>query len=137
MGARRVFCNISQEGRDDIDDLREGGMIYSLKLMSRQHRAMTAYQVWPELCVLCYTIFEKSAKVSPEGMSLLSRRLTPEIKGKVDRFIEGPNGSLWEVQWNGETFELCCGTTRRTSGVTDCEVRSQNLTTRACVRFLR
>ena len=32
VGRRRIYMNVSQEGKDDIDDLREAGLIQSLKL---------------------------------------------------------------------------------------------------------
>ena len=32
IGARHVYLNVSQEGLDDVDDLREGGLIRGLKV---------------------------------------------------------------------------------------------------------
>mmetsp|Transcript_26750 Transcript_26750/g.68774 ORF Transcript_26750/g.68774 Transcript_26750/m.68774 type:complete len:962 (+) Transcript_26750:123-3008(+) len=102
VGTRRTYCNISQEGKDDIDDLREAGFIYSLKLMSTQQRALTAYQL------------------SDDGVQLLSERLPLQIKETVDKFLDGPGG-LWNVFWNGEAFVLESGGIMKTSAVTDCE----------------
>ena len=34
VGTKRVWLNISQEGKDDIDDVRQGGLINGLKLSS-------------------------------------------------------------------------------------------------------
>jgi hypothetical protein len=42
---KRVWMNISQEGRDDIDDLREHGFINGLKLATEDLTAVTAFQV--------------------------------------------------------------------------------------------
>ena len=45
VGRKRVWMNISQEGKDDIDDLREGGLLNGLKLSSEDLQPITAYQV--------------------------------------------------------------------------------------------
>eukprot|EP01050_Picozoa_sp_SAG11_P027489 SAG11_NODE_6985_length_1214_cov_1.258296_1_plen_199_part_00 len=45
VGRKRVWLNISQEGKDDIDDLREGGLLNGLKLSSEDLQPITAYQV--------------------------------------------------------------------------------------------
>jgi hypothetical protein len=41
---RIVFMNISQEGRDDVDDLREAGLLASLKLSAHNGTTSTAVQ---------------------------------------------------------------------------------------------
>eukprot|EP01047_Picozoa_sp_COSAG01_P015358 COSAG01_NODE_768_length_13739_cov_6.271334_18_plen_267_part_00 len=41
---RIVFMNISQEGRDDVDDLREAGLLASLKLTAHNGTTSTAVQ---------------------------------------------------------------------------------------------
>jgi len=45
VGVRRVFMNISQEGKDDIDDLRESGLVAAIKLNSKEFQAVTAFQL--------------------------------------------------------------------------------------------
>ena len=45
VGRNRVWLNLSQEGKDDIDDLREGGLLNGLKLSSEDLQPITAYQV--------------------------------------------------------------------------------------------
>jgi hypothetical protein len=52
-GNRRVYLNISQEGRDDIDDLREVSAINGLKLSSQEYQSITAYQVSDKGTVKC------------------------------------------------------------------------------------
>lgn len=37
--------NITQEGRDDLDDLREAGMVLSLKLTNNLNNNMSAFQL--------------------------------------------------------------------------------------------
>ena len=38
---KRIYINISQEGRDDLDDLREAGYLYALKLTSESYQSST------------------------------------------------------------------------------------------------
>ena len=45
IGKRRVFINISQEGRSDVDYLREEELLNGLKLQSREFHPITCYQV--------------------------------------------------------------------------------------------
>ena len=45
IGTKRVWMNVTQEGKDDIDDLREGGLLNGLKLSSEDLQPITAYQV--------------------------------------------------------------------------------------------
>ena len=42
---RRVFINVSQEGRSDVDYLREEELLNGLKLQSREFHPVTCYQV--------------------------------------------------------------------------------------------
>mmetsp|Transcript_24580 Transcript_24580/g.80306 ORF Transcript_24580/g.80306 Transcript_24580/m.80306 type:complete len:1147 (-) Transcript_24580:43-3483(-) len=45
VGGKRVYLNITQEGRDDLDDLREQGMLYGLKLSSKKYQSTVALRV--------------------------------------------------------------------------------------------
>ena len=49
IGTKRVWMNVTQEGKDDIDDLREGDLLNGLKLASEDLIPVTAYQVRPLL----------------------------------------------------------------------------------------
>jgi hypothetical protein len=49
VGGRRVYMNISQEGRDDLDDLREAECIAGLKLSSNGFYSMYVFG-----CSLCF-----------------------------------------------------------------------------------
>jgi WD repeat-containing protein 35 len=71
IGTQRVWMNITQEGKDDIDDLREGGLVNGLKLASDSFIPITAYQ-----CSL-------------KGLELL-KILPRELKDEVDEAIHGP-----------------------------------------------
>ena len=44
IGTKRVWMNVTQEGKDDIDDLREGDLLNGLKLASADLIPVTAYQ---------------------------------------------------------------------------------------------
>ena len=60
VGRRRLFMNITQEGRDDIDDLREAGLVLSLKLTNNLNNNITAFKVSEQgqlaLCVLAESV---------------------------------------------------------------------------------
>jgi len=118
VGTKRVWLNISQEGKDDIDDVREGKLINGLKLSSEDLQPITAYQV------------------SPKGLDILE--LVPdELKEQVDSFVHGPRDTphqdeLLNVEWGDEEenddgekepgFALYTdGGYRRLSGITDTE----------------
>ena len=45
VGTKRVFMNISQEGKDDLDDLRESGLVNAVKLSSKEFQSVTAFQL--------------------------------------------------------------------------------------------
>eukprot|EP01050_Picozoa_sp_SAG11_P030170 SAG11_NODE_8809_length_974_cov_1.362286_1_plen_230_part_10 len=87
VGTQRVWLNISQEGKDDIDDIREGKLITGLKLSSADLQPITAYQV------------------SPKGLDILD--LVPdELKEQVDSYVYGKDGyenELLNVEWNQES----------------------------------
>ena len=42
---RHVYMNISQEGKDDIDDLRESYLIAAARVTSKDGQSITAYQL--------------------------------------------------------------------------------------------
>lgn len=96
VGRKRLWLNITQEGKDDIDDLRQGGLLNGLKLSSEELQPITAYQV--------------SAK-GKELASLIPR----EFRTEVDNLIFHDNEAL-EVQFDmregeqdeeGEDCEPC------------------------------
>ena len=89
IGTRRVWMNVTQEGKDDIDDLREGDLINGLKLASTDLIPVTAYQV------------------STKGLELL--KIVPmELQDEVDAAIHGPEGyeeELLAVGWTEPSEE--------------------------------
>lgn len=118
VGTKRVWLNISQEGKDDIDDIREGTLINGLKLASADLQPITAYQV------------------SPKGLDILD--LVPEeLKEQVDSYVYGKEGyeeDLLVVEWNEESegddgdvepgFEVRCAAAVDLESVLSIESRS-------------
>ncbi|MCA9520636.1 MAG: hypothetical protein KC609_06680, partial [Myxococcales bacterium] len=102
VGTRRIYINISQEGRDDVDDLREAGLINGLKLSSKEYQSVTAYQI------------------SHKGLEVLAQ-VSDELRKAVDALIFH-EGELLEASWNGEQFTLRTASGyERVSTITDCE----------------
>ena len=99
---RRVYINISQEGKDDLDDLTEGKLIKGLRLSTKEHQSVTAYQI------------------TPAGLNLISKRLPDEERQSVDEFIF-IDGQQLQVAWEDEKFLLRNDLVSRESTITDCE----------------
>eukprot|EP00026_Physarum_polycephalum_P003108 Phypoly_transcript_03117.p1 GENE.Phypoly_transcript_03117~~Phypoly_transcript_03117.p1 ORF type:complete len:804 (+),score=114.88 Phypoly_transcript_03117:150-2561(+) len=87
VGTRRMFLNISQEGKDDIDDLREADLISGLKLSTSEYQSITAYQI------------------NKDGLKELEKHLTKDYQEAVDSFIYRDN-QLFEVYSEGDSFVL-------------------------------
>jgi WD repeat-containing protein 35 len=105
IGKRRIYLNISQEGRDDIDDLREMGFVRGLKLSTAQYQSVTAFQA------------------SPEGLGVIGS-LSEEDRAAIEGFARCPKcDALLSVVLEGEEFFLVCpaGDFREKSGITDIE----------------
>jgi hypothetical protein len=73
IGTKRVWMNVTQEGKDDLDDLREGDLLNGLKLASADLIPVTAYQA------------------SEKGLELLAI-MPRELKDEIDEAIHGPEG---------------------------------------------
>ena len=87
IGTKHVYMNISQEGKDDIDDLREAFLLSGAKVTSKDGMAIT-----------CYQLTEK-------GYDVLAR-VPEDLCKEVDDFIvqQGTN-KLIEAVW--DTAESC------------------------------
>lgn len=77
-GSRRVWMNISQEGKGAIDDLRERDLINGLKLSTEDFQPVTAFQV------------------SKRGVDCL-HQLSQELRDQVDAFIYSPGSGKTEL----------------------------------------
>jgi WD repeat-containing protein 35 len=98
----RVYLNVSQEGKDDLDDLVEGKLVKGLRLSTKEHQSVTAYQI------------------SPSGLALISKRLPDEERQLVDDLCI-VDGKLLQVVWEDKRFLLRTMTFSRESTVTDAE----------------
>jgi hypothetical protein len=107
---RRIWMNISQEGKGAVDDLREAKLLNGLKLNSQDSHIVTAYQV------------------SKRGLKLLARAPTA-LRLQVELFCTEPattkRGILLDPVYSLEEgcFQLISrsGMYVRNSKITDCE----------------
>merc|ERR1719502_1607548 len=105
--ARHVYMNITQEGKDDIDDLREAYLIAAARVTSKDGQSITAYQ-----------LTEKGY----DALAMVPEDLCKEIDDFIDQM---GTGNLIEAVWDGDNFRMRVeGTLNkegRISTVTDCE----------------
>jgi hypothetical protein len=107
---KRIWMNISQEGKGAVDDLREAELVNGLKLNSEDSHVLSAYQV------------------SKRGLKLLSRAPTA-LKLQVELFCTEPartaRGILLDPVYSlaENCFQLISrsGTYFRNSKITECE----------------
>ena len=98
----RVYLNVTQEGKDDLDDLVEGKLVKGLRLSTKEYRSVTAYQI------------------SPSGLRLISKRLPDEERQLVDDLCL-IDGKLLQVVWEDSKFLLRTSMFSRESTITDAE----------------
>ena len=98
----RVYLNVTQEGKDDLDDLVEGKLVKGLRLSTKEHQSVTAYQI------------------SPSGLLLIGKRLPDEERQLVDDLCL-IDGKLLQVVWEDSKFLLRTTTFSRESTITDAE----------------
>jgi len=101
IGLRRAYFNVSQEGRSDIDFLREEELLNGLKLSSKEYQPITCYQL------------------SERGEELL-KKLGKHDREAVHELVYAPGTrELLRVRWNEkeEAFYLhgASGYSRKTS----------------------
>ncbi len=104
--SRRLFINITQEGKSAIDDLRELRYINGLKLSSEDFQPVTAYQV------------------AAKSLDFIER-FPAELKKSIDEIYHGPapfHKELIEASFDGENFVISTtGGYKRISTATDTE----------------
>jgi hypothetical protein len=101
LGLKRVYLNISQEGRDDIDDLRELGLINGLKVSTKGYQSITAFQVSLKGIDWVRKNF-KEGNIYFIGLRLL-QSVPQAIKSEVDSFIYAPGTKdLLSVKWSDD-----------------------------------
>jgi WD repeat-containing protein 35 len=86
VGNIRVWMNVSQEGKDVLDDLREMKLINTVKLSTVEHGIVMAYQV------------------SFPGLRLLKRKLTQSSQDAVNGFCFTAERQPLHVGIRGRTF---------------------------------
>merc|ERR1719337_375184 len=90
IGKRNVWTNITQEGKDDLCDLRERGALNGLKLQSSAFQSITAYQV------------------SLDGLERMDA-LDYDARKDIDNFLYAPppfQTELLHPEWRAEEGEF-------------------------------
>jgi len=109
IGTRRLYMNVSQEGCDDLDDLREAEMINALSISSSEYTTITSYQVSP--------FGEKLLKVlGEEGKKMVEEFCLPTLKRASPSPLSLDKGAMSPITPNTKGFSLGGNTTRGTDG---------------------
>lgn len=98
----RVSLNVSQEGVDDLDDLVEGELIRSLRLISTEHQSVLAFQI------------------TTAGLALVAKRMSEDDRQLVNELCIA-DGKLLQVYWEDEKFYLRNDTISFESTITEAE----------------
>jgi len=86
IGSERVWMNLSQEGKDDLDDLREMKMINTIKLSTADQGSVQGFQI------------------SFKGQKLLKRKLTQSSQDAVNSFCFTADGQPLHVGMQDQKF---------------------------------
>eukprot|EP00854_Cymbomonas_tetramitiformis_P004599 gene4599-5632_t len=111
---KRVYFNITQEGRHDIDILRSLGLLNALKVTSKNYHSSL------------------SLRISPLGSHYLNHYLDHQSKIEIEKLVMCPDGNdpnsnngLLLVQWDNDTAQFALHDAHslmlRWSGITDIE----------------
>jgi len=101
---RRIYLNVSQEGKSDVEFLREEELLNGLQVSSKSFRPITCYQI------------------SDKGKELV-KRIPRKEKEAVHEFVYAKGTrELLNVRWDGIDYylESSSGYSRK-STITDCE----------------
>jgi len=85
----RRYLNVSQEGEDDLEDLRELGLIQKIRLATKRHNYIYSYGL------------------TPEGIQYL-QSIPIDDKNAVDQFIHCTCGDLYDIVVLPEDIVLTC-----------------------------
>lgn len=86
VGTSRVWMNVSQEGKDDLDDLRGMQLLNTIKLSTSDHGLVVGYQI------------------SFKGQKILKRKLTQSSQDAVNSFCFTADGDPLHVGIEGQEF---------------------------------
>ncbi|TMW62516.1 hypothetical protein Poli38472_005134 [Pythium oligandrum] len=102
---KRKYFNISQEGKSDIDFLREEDLLNGLKLSSKSYQPVTCYQI------------------SEKGLEIVSKIAKADKLAVNDMAYAPGTLHLLRVEWDGEEYWLVDDESgyRRLSSVTETE----------------
>ena len=111
IGSKRVWLNISQEGVDDLDDMREVGFLVGMKISSKNYNNSTAF------------------RLTSAGYQHLKTHLRRRDRAAIDEVIYADKinmtpRNLYIVKWNDadKLFYLESGSgSQRDSEITDIE----------------
>ena len=101
---RRIWMNVSQEGKSDVELLREEELVNGLQVSSRSFQPITCYQV------------------SEKGANLI-KRISRKEKEAVHEFVYAQGTrELLNVSWDGSNYYLNSATGyKRISTITETE----------------
>jgi hypothetical protein len=101
---RRIYMNISQEGKSDVEFLREEELVNGLQMSSKSFQPVTCYQI------------------SEKGKELV-KRISRKEKEAVHEFVYARGTrELLSAQWDGRNYYLVSASGyRRKSNITDVE----------------
>lgn len=101
---RRIWMNISQEGKSDVEFLREEELVNGLQMSSKSFQPLTCYQI------------------SDKGKELV-KRISRKEKEAVHEFVYARGTrELLSAQWDGRNYFLVSSSGyRRKSNITDVE----------------
>ena len=93
VNSKRIYLNLSHDGKDDIDDLREVKLVNSMKMQTNTM-----------LSISCYQLTELGARMLMEGEGVgeeLAARLVA-AKDAVDTFTLDEDLCRIEAEWDEE-----------------------------------
>lgn len=104
VGNRRVWLNVSQEGKSDVEFLREEELLNGLQMSSKSFQPITCYQI------------------SEKGKELV-KRISRKEKEAVHEFVYARGTrELLQAVWDGRSYFLASSSGyRRKSTITDTE----------------
>jgi len=86
---KRIYLNVTQEGRDNLEDLVEAKLIRALRTITEDKQPVVAYQI------------------TEEGLNRLrTSPLTREDRVTIDTVIKDPAGDLLLVSYQDDVFTL-------------------------------
>jgi len=93
VNSKRVYLNISHDGKDDIDDLREVKLVNSMKMTTSMQQTIS-----------CYQLSELGSRLLTQGEGVgieLGARLVA-AKDAVDSFTMDEDLGRLEAEWDEE-----------------------------------